>query len=523
MIILEGKYILSHDLGTSGNKAALFNLNLELISQTKEPYSLYYPKPGWAEQNPEDYWHAVKKATNRIIQQSNIDPNEILAVIFDCQMNCTIPIDNEGNTLMKSISWLDTRAASVTRKFSKGLIKISGYGLRKLLMFLKITGGAPGFNGKDPISHILWIKENSPEIYEIIYKFLSVKDYIIYKCTKKAVTSRDLGNTAWMMNSNPDQFEWSDKILKKFKIDKKKLPEIKKSTEIAGELTNDASDELNLKSGIPVFVGSGDLTSAAIGSGAILDNKFIVCLGTADWVAAHTSQRVKDLIHYTGCISSSQENYLCISKQETGANCLDWIAENLYISEKENYKENPNELYKHFDSLIKNVEVGSKNLIFTPWMYGERSPINDPNVRGGFYNLSLEHTRYEILRSIYEGVAYNIKWSLGYVEKLLGKIDEINCIGGGAKSDIWCQILADILKRKIVQMENPDLAAAKGSAIVSMVGLGILKNFSDAIPMIKVKKIFIPNEDNRKKYNTLFNEYINIYKRNKKMFKTLNL
>ncbi|MDX1799169.1 MAG: FGGY-family carbohydrate kinase, partial [Candidatus Lokiarchaeia archaeon] len=160
---------------------------------------------------------------------------------------------------------------------------------------------------------------------------------------------------------------------------------------------------------------------------------------------------------------------------------------------------------------------------FTPWIFGERSPINDPNVRGGFYNLSLEHTRNEILRSIYEGVAYNIKWALTYVEKLVGRSNELRCIGGGAKSDIWCQILADILERKVLQTESPDLAAAKGSAIISMVGLGLLKNFTEAIPLIKVQKTFTPNTANKKVYNKLFNEYRNIYKRNKNMFKKLNL
>lgn len=523
MIILEGKYILTHDLGTSGNKAALFDLNLELISQTKINYPLYYPKPGWAEQNPEDYWNAVKEATTTLVRKLNINPDEILALTFDCQMNCTIPVDNKGNPLMNSINWLDSRAASITRKFSKGLIKISGYGLKNILMFLKVTGGAPGFNGKDPISHILWIKENQPEIYEKTYKFLSVKDFVIYKCTKKAVTSRDLGNTSWMMDSNPGIFEWSDKIINKFKIDKEKLPEIKKSTEIAGELTIEASKELNLKSGIPVFVSSGDLTSAALGSGGILNNKLIICLGTADWVAAHTSKRVKDLSHYMGCISSAQENYLCISKQETGAKCLDWTIQQMFKSEMERFEGSTNELYSYLDSLIEKVEVGSKNLIYTPWMYGERSPINNPNIRGGFYNLSLEHTRDEILRSVYEGVAYNIKWALIYIEKLVGKSTEINCIGGGAKSDAWCQILSDVLERKIVQMEAPELAAAKGSAIISMVGLKILNGFSAAIPLIKVKKVFTPNPENKKIYDKLFNEYVNIYKHNKKMFKNLNL
>ncbi len=520
---MERKYILTHDLGTSGNKAVLFDLNLNVISQIKIDYPLYYPKSGWAEQNADDYWEAVKKATNILITKSNINQNEIIALAFDCQMNCTIPIDNNGNPLMNSISWLDTRAAPLTRMFSKGIIKISGYGLKNILMFLKITGGAPGFNGKDPISHLLWIKENRPEIYEKTYKFLSVKDFIIYKCTKNAVTSRDLGNTAWMMDNNPGKFVWSDKILNKFKIDKEKLPEIKKSIDIAGELSSEASKELNLRSEIPIFVSSGDLSSAALGSGGILENKFIICLGTADWVATHTSKRLKDIAHYTGCICSSQEKYLCISKQETGASCLDWIVQQMFITEMERYKESPNELYLHLDSLIKRVEAGSKNLIFTPWMFGERSPINNPNVRGGFYNLSLEHTRDDILRSVYEGVAYNIKWSLFYLEKLVGKSDEINCIGGGAKSDAWCQILADILERKIVQVELPDLAAAKGSAIISMVGLGILKDFSEAIPLIKINKVFIPNIDNKKIYDKLFNEYKNIYKRNKNMFKKLNL
>jgi xylulokinase len=521
--ILKDIYILTHDLGTSGNKAVLFDLELNVISKIKKEYPIFYPKLGCAEQNCEDYWNSVIEATNTLVQQSNIDPNKIIALSFDCQMNCTIPIDKEGNALINCISWLDTRAAPITKKFSKGLIKIAGYGLRSLLMFLKITGGAPGFNGKDPISHILWIKQNLPDIYEKTYKFLSVKDYIIFRCTRNAVTSRDLGHTSWMMNSNPGVFEWSDKILKKFKIDKAKLPEIKKSTDIAGELSIEASKELNLKKGIPVFVSSGDLTSAALGSGGILDNQMIICLGTADWVGAHTSKRVKDITHYTGSISSSQDNYLCISKQETGAACLDWLIDQMFNTKLNDFDGKSEDLYLNLDSIIEKVEVGSKNLIFTPWLFGERSPINDPNVRGGFYNLSLEHSKNEILRAVYEGIAYNIKWALKYVEKLIGKSDEIYFIGGGARSDIWCQILADIIERKILQMENPELAAAKGSAINAMVGLKTLNEFSEVIPFIKVKKVFSPNTKNKDTYSKLYNEYLNIYKRNKNMFKTLNL
>jgi xylulokinase len=520
---MNGKYILAYDLGTAGNKVALFNTKLELIKDVTEKYPMYYPQPGWAEQDADDYWNSVITATKKIIQGNNIKPEDIMALVFDCQMNCTVAIDQEGNPLMRCINWLDTRAASITKKFRKGMIKISGFGLKNLLMFIKITGGAPGLNGKDPISHILWIKEHQPDIYNKTYKFLSVKDFVIYKCTKNAVTSRDLGNTSWLMDSNPEKFEWSDKILKKFKIDGEKLPEIKRSTETAGTLTNEAAKILGLNSGTPVIVGSGDLTSAAIGSGAILENQLIICLGTSDWVAAHTSKRLKDLIHYTGSICSAQEGYLCISKQETGGACLDWLMNQMFKSDLENYKDNLNQLYKNLDAIVENTEKGAKNLIFTPWMFGERSPLNDPNVRGGFYNLSLDHTREDILRAVYEGIAFNIKWSLKIVEKLVGTSESIKFVGGGAKSKIWCQILADILDRNIHQISEPNLAAAKGSAIVALVGLKILKNFNDAIPIIKIKNKFNPNSENKIVYDKLFNEFLKIYKRNKIMFKTLNL
>ncbi|MFX1498912.1 MAG: FGGY-family carbohydrate kinase [Promethearchaeota archaeon] len=519
---MPNQYILTHDLGTTGNKVVLFDLDLNVIHHLKVEYPLYYPKEGWAEQEPEDYWNAIKQSTKMVLKNANVDKQDVIAMVFDCQMNCTIPINQEGKALMRSISWLDTRASSITRKYKKGLVKIAGYGLNQLLMFLKVTGGAPGMNGKDPISHILWIKEHEPEIYNNTYKFLSVKDFIIYKCTQRAVTSRDLGHTSWMMDSNPDKFIWSDKILNKFKIDKNKLPEIRRSIEKVGNLTERAAELLGLEEDVPVFVGSGDLTSAAIGSGAIKDNQPVICLGTSDWIAVHTSERLKDLTHYTGSISSSQDNYLCISKQETGATCLDWVINQMFQDQVAIYKSNTEQLYNYIDSLVTSSSVGAKSLIFTPWMFGERSPINDANVRAGFYNLSLNHTREDLLRAIFEGVSYNIKWSLQVIEKLVGKTKKIHIIGGGAKSETWCQILSDILEKEIVQMLDPDLAAAKGIAIIAMVGLGILDSFSKSTQLIKVKKEFKPDPNNSKIYRKLFTEYMKLYKRNKQMFEHLN-
>ncbi|MEJ2251176.1 MAG: FGGY-family carbohydrate kinase [Candidatus Lokiarchaeota archaeon] len=516
------KYILTHDLGTTGNKAALFDDKLNLIHKTKFDYPIFYPKKGWAEQDAEDYWNSVIQSTKVLLDEKNIEPSDIQGLIFDCQMNCTIPIDEQGKPLMRAISWLDTRAANVTKKFRKGLIKVSGFGIGNLLRFIKITGGAPGINGKDPISHILWLKEHKSELYQSAFKFLSVKDFIVFRCTGNAITSRDLANTSWLMNTSPEILNWSKKLLSRLDIDINKLPEIKMSTEIAGGLKKDAADILGLNEDIPVIVGSGDISAAAIGSGAITENQIHINLGTADWIAAHVSERKKDLIHYMGSICSAKEMYLCLSKQETGAACLDWFKNQTFQKEIEEFGKESDEIYSLLDSVVKNTNAGAKNLIFTPWLYGERSPLNDSNVRGGFYNLSLDHTRSEMLRSIYEGVALNLKWGMQYLEKLAGKSENVNLIGGGANSDVWCQILADILNRNINKVEEPHLGSAKGSAIIAMVGLGILKDFHEAIPLIKVEKIFQPNKDNRKIYDLLYNEYVKIYKRNKKMFDILN-
>jgi xylulokinase len=519
---MTGKYVIAYDFGTSGNKAAIFDSQLNCIAQTKEEYPIYYPKPGWAEQDAEDFWKSVVITTQRLIQESSINPEDVKALVSTCQMNCTIPIDKEGKPLMNCISWLDTRAEDIILKIMHGWPMIKGfYSVKKILKWIKITGGGPGPQGKDPVSHYLWIKETMPEIYNKTPKFLSVKDFIIYRCTKNAVISKDLGNTTWLMQKDPENLIWSEYFLEKLNLDRDKLPEIKDTHDIAGELTKEAAKELGLKPGIPVFVGSGDLTCVAIGSGGILNNQGIICLGTADWIGTHIDNRKEDIIHYVGTIHSAQNNYLCISKQETGAACLDWLKDILFMDLVKEYNNNSPEIYKKLDEIVEKSDAGANNLIFTPWMAGERSPLNSFMARGGLLNLRLDHARKDILRAVYEGVALNVKWGLIYLEKMVGKFDNLNFIGGGAKSDAWSQIMADVTNRTINQMEDPGLGGTKGATIIALVGLGEFKTFSEAVPLIKVKKRYTPNPENAPVYSKIFNEFANYYKRNRKMFKNL--
>jgi len=501
-------YILAHDVGTSGSKGTLIDTELNIIASESAGYEVLFPEKGYAEQNPEDWWDAVVKTTKRLLEKTRIKTEDIAGVVFSAQMAGTVPVDEEGNPLMNCLTWLDTRAAiQAKRIIGSGLLKVSGYSVVPLLRFLRITGGGPGVAGKDAVSKILWLKEEEPDIYEETFKFLDPNGYLLYKCTTTFTTSRDCANVTWMMDTRPGKFLWSDALLKKYRIDASKLPEIKKSTDMAGSISRKASENLGIPEGTPVVMGAGDIASAAIGSGAVAEGETHVYIGTSSWVAAHVRSREKDLSHYMGSIcSANPEMYLCVSEQETASGCLEWIKNNV-VRELD---------YDQLNEYVSTVEPGAGGVVFTPWLFGERSPLDDPDVRGGFYNLSLEHTRGHMARAVYEGVAVNIKWALTYFEKLVSKVkklDQIYIIGGGAKSDVWCQIFADAFSKPILRMENPLDAGARGAAAVALVGLQHLKGFGHVKELIHVEKKFVPNKDNAKVYERILEEFKALYKK----------
>ncbi len=514
---MRGKYILAHDTGTTGNKAVLVGIDGKIVGYTSAEYPTYYPKKGYAEQLPSDWWNAITRTTRELLEKTGVKQSEIVGIVFSTQMAGTIPVDSEGKPLMPCMIWLDTRAKEQAERMSSGIIKVAGYNIFTLTRFLSITGGIYGNAGKDPICKILWVKEKKPEIYTETYKFLDCKDYLLYKCTGNFVTSRDCANIWWMMDTRKGRYTWSDYILKKYGIDKAKLPEIRTSIDIAGKLTSEAASEMGLRQGIPVVVGAGDMASAAIGSGAIREGKMHAYIGTSSWLGCHLSERKRDIFHYIGSIcSANPDMYLCLAEQETAGACLEWLKNVVYT-------EGQGEVYRTFDEMAAKISAGANGLIFTPWLFGERSPLDDPTVRGGFYNISLEHSREHLVRAVLEGVALNLKWALGYLEKLSGEAESINIIGGGALSAIWCQIFADVLNRRIRRVCNPKEASAKGAALIAMVALGYLKNFEEAEKVVKIDNVYEPNPRNISVYEKIFREFRKIYKNNRRMYRRLNL
>ena len=499
---VKGKYIIAHDLGTRGNKASLLDFKGNIISSFFEGYKVIYPHPNWAEQDPYTWWKAIVESTNNLVDETKISGDDVAAITFSAQMAGALPVDRNGEPLMNAMIWLDSRATQEVKEFLNPI--------RTLLIF-RITGGIPG--PKDTLSKILWVKRNREDIWKKTHKFLDCKDYLIYKTTGKYITSKDCASATWMLDTRLGREDWSPTILKWIGITKDKLPKVKNSTEIVGYLTKNAAKEMNLREGIPVVNGAGDVASAVVGSGAVGLRDVHLYIGTSGWIVAPVKKRITSIKHYMGSIlSADPKKYNLIGEQEVAGEAYKWLQEKIF----DRYT------YREMDELASQAPVGSKKLIFLPWLFGERCPLNDPTIRGGFFNLSLEHGKEEILRATMEGVAYHVRWMLEGLESLIGEVKEINIIGGGANSDIWCQIFADVTGKKINQVEKPQEATSRGAGLIATVALGIHKSIEDIKNYVPIKRVFVSKKGDKSVYEELYPVFKKLYSLHAPLARKLN-
>ncbi len=536
----QKKYILAIDHGTGGPKTAIVSTHGEVIDWAFQEVPLHVEMGGGVEQDPNDWWNAILKTAKQVIDNGKVSVNDIVGVCNSSQWSGTVALDKNGDHLMNSIIWMDTRGAPYMKKFHKSVIQVSGYSVRKMLKLVKVTGGGASLSGKDPLAHILWMKDKRQEIYDKTYMFLEPHDYVNLKFTGKFAASYASIQMHFFTDIRDiNDIKYYNKIMKMVKVDPNKFPtDLRWPTDVLGPIKDEIADELGLEKGVKMIMGAPDLHTATIGSGAIRDYEGHIYIGTSDWLTCHVPYKKTDIFHNMASFPSAiKGRYFVANEQEIAGGALSFLRDKiLYHKDELLREEQVPDVYKIFDRIVENVPAGSNNLIFTPWLIGERAPVDDHAVRGGFYNLSLEMSREHLIRAIFEGVAYNVKWLLQYVEKFIQKwkmkdnpgmtkkdvvMPELNIIGGGATSNVWCQIFADVLNRKIKQVKDPIQANARGAAFIASVGLGYLT--WDQIPdLIQYSNVFKPNQENRAVYNKLFNEFVNIYKIMKKTHRRLN-
>jgi xylulokinase len=514
------RHVLAIDLGTSALKVALVSLAGDVVAAEQETCQVTLLPGGGAEQHPQGWWDLITKASARLVAGSGVPADSIAAVSCTAQWSGTVPVGADGSPVRDALIWMDSRGAPYVRAITGGLIQVQGYGVGKLARWIRSTAGLPSRSGKDPIAHILWLKHCEPEAYRRTRLFLEPKDWLNLRMTGRAVASHDSIALHWVTdNRHRDRIDYDPALLRLAGLDRGTLPDLVAATDIVGPLLPEPAAELGVPAGIPVVAGTPDLQSAAIGSGATRDYQAHLYVGTSSWLTCHVPFKKTDIFRNIASLPAAiPGKYFIADEQETAGAALTFLRDRVLFAPGEA----PPGTYREFDAMAAQSPPGCGGLIFTPWLYGERTPVEDHFVRGGFHNMSLAANRSDLVRSVFEGVALNARWLLDAVERFAGRqLDPIRFIGGGARSDVWCQIFADVLGRTIEQVADPVNANARGAAMLAAVALGEL-SFDQVPERVAVVRSYRPQAANTDLYDRLFAEFVGLYKRNKKAHARLN-
>jgi xylulokinase len=520
-----GPVILAVDLGTSGVKVALITVQGRVLGWEAEPVTLHITPDGGAEQSPDEWWQAFISAAQRLFARGLAPAGSVKAVCCSTQGEGTVAVDEAGNALMNCVLWMDMRGAPYLHQQAKGLINLLGVDLFKLVRWIRLTGGMPSITGKDPAGHMLLVRDRFPQIYARTYKFLNVLDYMNLRLTGRFAATFDSILTSWVTdNRNPDDIRYHARLVGDSGIDADKFPEIVPCTAVLGGLKAEVAQVLGLSQGVAVVAGSIDTTAAGIGAGAVADFAAHLYIGTSSWIAEHVPFKKTDPLSALASVPCAvPHRYLLIALQATAGGNLTFLRDNiLYHQDELLQEENVPDVFKIMDSMAERVPAGSNGVLYTPWIWGERAPVDERTLRAGFYNLSLHNTRADLVRAILEGVAFNTRWLLGPVEKFAGrKVDGINLVGGGGNSDVWCQILADVLDVEVRQVQDPIQANARGAAFIAAVGLGEI-TFNDVAALVEIRRSYTPEPQNRALYDERFSVFKSIYSQMHGVYKRLN-
>jgi len=517
--------ILAVDLGTSGVKVALITIYGRVLGWEARPLALQITADGGAEQSPAEWWEALLTAAQRLLARGLTPPGSVKAVCCSTQGEGTVPVDEEGRPLMNCVLWMDMRGAPYLQQQSKGVINLLGVDLFKLVRWIRLTGGMPSNTGKDPAGHMLLVRDRFPEVYARTYKFLNVLDYLNLRLTGRFAATPDSILTSWVTdNRNPDAIRYDDGLVRGSGIDAAKFPEIVPCTAVLGGLKADAATALGLAPDTPVVAGSIDTTAAAVGAGAVADFAPHLYIGTSSWIAEHVPYKKTDPLSALASVPCAVPGrYLLIALQATAGGNLAFLRDQiLYPADDLRGEAPPAEVFTILDRMAERVPAGSNGLLYTPWIWGERAPVDERTLRAGFYNLSLHNTRADLVRAMLEGVAFNTRWLLGPVEKFTRRpVESLRVAGGGGRSDVWCQILADVLNVQVQQVQDPIQANARGAALIAAAGLGEIA-FDDVPALVEVRRSYEPDPQNRALYDERFGVFTQVYRQMRGVYKRLN-
>ena len=454
-------YLLGLDLGTTGAKAILIDERGKVVSRAFEEYPIYVPRPGWTEQNAEDWWRASVEVIRRAVSQAKAKPEDIGGIGLTGQMHGLVLLSNSGEVLRRPILWNDQRTAEQCTWITERL------GGENEAIKLTCNPILTGFTAPK----LIWVRQNEPEIYAKAKKMLLPKDYIRFKLT--GVYASEVSDASGTSLFDVRRRSWSEEVLDLLELPRDILPEVHESVYVSGEVSHEAGGLTGLKPGTPVVGGGGDQAAGAVGNGVVREGIISATIGTSGVVFAHTNElRVDpDGRLHSFCHAVPGKWHLMGVMLSAGGS-LRWFRDKLGAPEVQVANACGMDPYELLAAEASKVPCGCEGVIFLPYLSGERTPHKDPNARGVFFGLSLRTSKGHLVRSIMEGVAFGMRDSLEIMKSLGVPIKEVRASGGGARSRLWCQIQADVYGIDLYTMEIEE-GPAFGAAIIAAVGVGL--------------------------------------------------
>lgn len=503
------EYILGIDIGTSGTKTVLFDKTGVVIASCTEEYPLSQPQNGWAEQDPHDWWHAVCTTCTAVLKDSGVAAADVKGIGLSGQMHGLVMLDENNEVLRPSIIWCDQRTQKECDEITEKV------GAERLI---EITAN-PALTGFTA-SKILWVRNNEPDVYAKCRHILLPKDYIRFMLTGEYAT--EVSDASGMQLLDVPNRCWSKEVLDALEIDEALLGKVYESPEITGTVHEAAGKLTGLAVGTPVVGGAGDNAAAAVGTGVVEDGKAFTTIGTSGVVFAHTSKLAidpKGRVHTFCCAVPGAWHVMGVT-QGAGLS-LKWFRDNFCIQEMQDADAQGIDPYIIMDKEAEEIPAGSDRLIYLPYLMGERTPHLDPDCRGSFVGLSAMHTRAHMIRAVMEGVALSLKDCATVLSEMGVTFDDMLACGGGGKSKLWRQMLADVYHRDVKTLRSSE-GPALGVAILAGVGVGLYPSVEEACKqMIEVKTTVSPNEDDAAQMEKVYTVYQQLYKSLKDDFKAL--
>lgn len=503
------RYLLGVDLGTSGTKTVLFTEEGKAVASALIEYPLYQPKNGWSEQDPEDWWLAARDTIREVIGKSGVNAADICSLAISGQMHGLVLLDENGKVIRRALIWNDGRTQEACEEIHRLI------GREKLISIC----GNPALTGFTA-GKVVWVKNEEPENWSRVRHMMLPKDYVRYRLTGKIL--QEISDASGTNLLDIHTRTWSDEILNALGIDKALLPDLCGSTEQAGVITAKAAEETGLKEGMPVAGGAGDNMCAAVGTGVVKPGAAFTTIGTSGVVYMHSDKlniHPEGRFHaFCSAIPGEYVNFACTL---SAGFSLKWFRNQFCQAEIQAADEMDMDSYDLMNKEVKCSPIGANRLLFLPYLMGERSPLMDNNARGAFFGLSAMHTRRDLIRAVMEGVTYGLRQNLDTLSENGTRPAEMLACGGGAKSPIWCEIMANTYHMPVKTLENSE-GPALGAAILAGVSCGVYKDVPSACEkLVHEKAPTLPEADKEALYEQYFQMFLKLYPCLKEAFSEL--